>query len=100
MGSVFINTQGVVDVAEFLDRVNDRIKDDFVVVENKNEQLSDTWDGVVSDKAISAFNEIRSKYSAERYNIMKSYSTHLKSVVDPGYCATEEKNKSLAERFK
>ncbi len=100
MGSVFVNTQGVVDVAEFLDRVNDRIKDDFVVAEKKNEQLADAWDGVVSDKAISAFNEVRSKYSSERYSIMKSYSTYLKSVVDPGYTATEETNKSLADKFK
>ncbi len=97
--NLLINTEDVIAIAGRINTDNDRIRDGFKVVESKNAQLDEAWDGVVARKAMSAFNDAKAKYNSERYHIIREHIHYLQTVIAPNYRDTEDKNRSRSSEI-
>ena len=100
MKDLKINVEAVVDTADKLKLFNNQMRDGFPSLQNAVTRLDGKWDGAAAVAAISKFNEMKSKFLDERYDVLNNYVNFLLQQVGQGYSQTEETNKSLAERFK
>lgn len=100
MANVRINTDSVLTVAKNIQTVNKQMKDNFSSVQNAITKLNDSWDGPASTMAIGKFNQIRTDFCDNRYNVLNDYSNFLLQQVGQGYEETENVNVSLAAQFK
>ena len=100
MANLKVNTEAAITAANNIKLCNTQIRDNFPTVQNAINQLNNSWDGSASNAAISKFNEIKSKFSDARYNVLDNYVNFLLQQVGEGYTQTEEVNVSLAEQFK
>lgn len=95
-----IDTAAVVSAASNLRTYNAQIRDEISRVENAVSRLDAGWDGTAATNAIRAFRNIKNSYHSARYKALDNCVTYLTKQVGAGYEKTEEKNASLADRFK
>ena len=57
------------------------------------------WDGTAAYNAVTAFNKLKSRYPSARYNALENAARALVAIAN-GYDTTEDKNESIADRFK
>lgn len=100
LANLKVNTDAVVTAAGNLRSLNNQIRNDFPGVQTAISQLDSSWDGSAATSAISKFNEIKSKFSDARYNVIENYVNFLLQQVGEGYTQTEDANKTLADQFK
>ncbi len=100
MANLKINTDAAVTAANNIKLYNRQMRDSFTQVQNSVRQLDSAWDGEAASNAIKKFNELNSKFSDARYNVLDNYANYLLRQVGEGYTQTENVNKSLAAQFK
>lgn len=100
MANLKVNTDLIVTSAGNIKSQNEYMRDEFQTVQEKMNQLDNSWDGEAATAAISKFNEIKSNYSEARYNVLDNYVNFLVYLVGDGYTQTETLNTSLADQFK
>ena len=100
MSDLKISTDVAVTVAGNIKLYNGQIRDGFPNVQTAITRLDNSWDSPAATVAISKFNEIKSKFSDARYNVLDNYVNFLLQQVGEGYTQTEEANVSLADQFK
>lgn len=97
---IAVNTDTVASTAESIRTINNRINEQYDVVQRAMSQLDNCWDGSAASFAIPKFKEIRSKFYQARYTVVDHYVAFLFQQIGQGYTETEEANKSLASAFK
>lgn len=100
MADLRINTEAVITVANNLKMYNAQMKDEIHNAVTAINKLDKSWDGEAASAAINKFNEIKSKYSETRYDVLDNFVRFLLQEIGEGYTQTEEANKSLASQFK
>lgn len=98
-----VQTMVVEKTSKDLERLNQIMETDFESVIQSINQLNQQWDGDASNKAIAAFNKIKSAYHQStngRKAVMDNYIKILREMVAQGYVSTETVNESLADLFK
>lgn len=100
MANLKINTDAAVTAAGNIKLYNTQIRDGFPNVQTAINRLDNCWEGSAATATISKFNEIKSKFSDARYNVLDNYVNFLLQQVGEGYTQTENANVSLADQFK
>lgn len=100
MGYIKINTEAAVTAATNIKNYNNQIRDGLTEVQTAITRLDNAWDGSAATAAIAKFNEIKSKFATNRYNVLDNYANFLLQQVGEGYTQTENVNVSLADQFK
>lgn len=100
MANLKVNVDAVVASANNIKQCNNQMRDNFPSVQSAITRLDNNWEGSAATATISKFNEIKSKFSDSRYNVMDNYVNFLLQQVGEGYTQTESVNKSLADQFK
>lgn len=63
------------------------------------ETMDRNWDGSAAYNAVTAFNKLKNRYPSARYNALENAARALVAIAN-GYEMTEDKNESIADRFK
>lgn len=100
MPDLKINTDAVMTASTNIKQYNNQMRNNFSSVQNSINQLNSCWEGSAATAAIDKFNQIRSDYSENRYNVLDNYVNFLLQQIGEGYTQTEDANKSLADQFK
>ena len=101
-GTIHINTENVRTTVTTLTSLNNGMETDFETVKNTMSSLEGCWEGAASNKAISAFNKLKSDFCGGngRKVIMQNYIKFLSESVALDYEITEQTNTSLSDLFK
>ena len=101
-GAIHINTENVRTTVTTLTSLNNGMETDFETVKNTMSSLEGCWEGAASNKAISAFNKLKSDFCGGngRKVIMQNYIKFLSESVALDYEITEQTNTSLSDLFK
>ena len=101
-GTIHINTENVRTTVTTLTSLNNGMETDFETVKNTMSSLEGCWEGAASNKAISAFNKLKSDFwgGNGRKVIMQNYIKFLSESVALDYEITEQTNTSLSDLFK
>ena len=100
MADVYINTEGVLGVANNLQAINTQLHKDFIPIQTAMKKLDTSWDGPASVDAMQKYGEINKAFEGDGYKILQDYVNCLTQHVVLGYENTEETNTSLADNFK
>lgn len=100
MANLKINTDAAVTAAGNIKLYNTQMRDGFSDVQTAITQLDNVWESPAATAAIGKFNEIKSKFATNRYNVLDNYANFLLQQVSEGYTQTETVNISLADQFK
>ena len=100
MGHLKVNTDAVDVAANNIKIYNMQMRDELNNVQTAITHLDNCWDGSAATAGIRKFNEIKSKFSDARYNVLDNYVNFLYQQVGKGYNQTEKANISLADQFK
>ena len=100
MADLKINTDAVLSAANNIKNCNNQIRDGFPSVQKAIICLDNCWDGSASAYAISKFNEMKAKFSDERYSVLDNYVKFLLQQIGEGHTESEDANVSLADQFK
>lgn len=100
MDDLKISSEVLVASANKMQMYNIQMRDAIIDVDRAMSQLDADWDGAASTAALTKYNEIKSKYSNQRYCVMDSCTQFLFQQIDEGYTQTETIVLALAEQFK
>lgn len=100
MANLKMNTDAVVRTAERIKSFNTQMHDGLSRTQAAVTKLDGAWEGSAATAAIAKFNELCSKFSDSRYNVLDNYVHFLLRQVGEGYEVTEGTNVSLADQFK
>lgn len=98
--AIKIDTGAVRTTASQIANVNKKINDDFSAVETAINNLNKNWDGSASDTAIRKFQNIKSTYYNNRYNVVNDMVNFMLKQVGEGYEKAETAIVSAASAFK
>lgn len=94
-----VETQLLMSAASQIKKKNKAIADAFDAPVDAAKAMDRSWDGAAAGNAISAFNNLKGRYPSARSNALESAARVLVAIAN-GYEMTEEKNESIADRFK
>lgn len=94
-----VDTQLLLAAATQIRTKNNAISGAFDKPLRGAEAMGRVWDGAAAGNGISAFQKLKSCYPSARYNALENTARTLVAIAN-GYEMTEEKNESLADRFK
>lgn len=97
---IIVDRAKVISVANRITTINKEIDAEFNKLETSIKKLNSAWNSRASNSVIGQFYSIERSLRANRFNIMKDYSTVLHQQVSNGYTSTEGANTSLADSFK
>ncbi|MBQ7064253.1 MAG: hypothetical protein IJM90_05145 [Firmicutes bacterium] len=100
MADLRVITDHIDATAESMAKHNIAIRDRLPQVQRAITSLNNSWDGAVSDEAISKFYEFCDRYPEPRYQVMDQVVQFLRQQVGTGYEQTESVNRSLADAFR
>ena len=94
-----VDTKLLMSAASQIRTKNKAIADAFNSPIDAAKAMDRSWDGAAAGNAVSAFNKLKSRYPTDRSNALESAARVLVAIAN-GYEMTEEKNESIADRFK
>lgn len=98
--SITINTEQVEQIANSIERLNTRLREQLDNCKATIDNLENIWEGDASRETIASFGEFSDKYFQNYQDIITQYVQFLRTNVAQGYFDTETQNISLADAFK
>lgn len=99
-GQIRVNTDQVAQIANNLEQLNKRLREELTSSKEVIDNLANTWEGEAAQNTISSFDEFAAKYFQNYEDIINSYVRFLRTNIEQGYFETETVNASLADAFK
>ena len=94
-----LDTQLLMRAATEIRVKNRTISDAFDRPQRSADIMDRNWDGLAAYNAVAAFNKLKNRFPAARYNALENAARVLVAIAN-GYEMTEDKNESIADRFK
>ena len=98
--SITINTEQVEQIANSIEELNTRLREELNNCKATIDNLENVWEGDASRETISSFDEFATKYFQNYEDIITQYVKFLRTNVAQGYFDTETQNIGLADAFK
>ncbi|MCM1059915.1 MAG: hypothetical protein NC452_06440 [Eubacterium sp.] len=99
MAKETVNTEGISSATAQLKNINNNIDSSFNTLKNVVNQLERGWNTAVGNTACLIMYQFL-KMGETRSYVIQNYINTLEQQVNPGYTATENVNKLLADQFK
>lgn len=93
-----VNVEVLHSTAQSVRAQNALIKESFEIPKNSILVMDNSWSGRVSENAMRAFYKI-CQYTEPRSKVLENIAMAMDTIAT-GYTKTDEKNTSLADRFK
>ena len=98
--SIRVNTDQVNEIADDLEHLNQKLREELEKGRKALKGLSQYWEGEAAQETISSFDEFANEYFQDYEKIIAQYVGFLRTNVAAGYFDTETSNISLADAFK
>jgi WXG100 family type VII secretion target len=99
-GSIRVDTAQVSEIANTIERLNQRLSEELRTSEATIKNLANTWEGEAAQATITSYEQFANSYFQQYYDILDNYVKFLRLNVDQGYFETETFNTNLSDAFK
>lgn len=98
--NIKIDTSAVRTTANQIANINSKISSDFSTVDTAINELNRAWDGVASEVAITKFQNIKTLYYNNRYQVVNDMVNYMNRQISEGYEGVEAAIQSAASAFR
>lgn len=99
-GQMKLNSDQIIQIANNLDALNNKLRDELNNSKATVDGLSSVWTGEAANATKDAYNEFATKFFESYYDIINQYVNFLKVNAAGGGENVEASNISLAQNFK
>lgn len=100
MARLQVDTDQVAQIAQNLESLNTKLKEELERSKAVIDGLGSTWQGEAYNTTKESYDTFASKYFQNYYDLIDQYAKFLHTYVERGYFDTETNVSNLAQSFK